>query len=355
MIAGDVYGSASYLRAHDGFLLDLNPSNGNVNFFNSYGDYTYSSMGCNWFSCLTPAFSNYGGSVGYVMGGYHDVDPIPGNDFGYCWIIKVDVNGNIIWNKRIQGATDYGHNIVDVIERNNMSGQYEYYALASTNTPSIGSLVFKLDHSGTPYSFNNLVNDEFFYYNSGSLNPVNISFINNGPPNDVGIQIYANGSPDYYLVEAYFNGASGCYESFSSLTNTYTSNNFVQPWINKWGSFVKCTSLTASWINLSLTSVTTCSSNLIFSGNNNKLTTMSSNQIMPSSPEIFPNPIEENLIIKVSKKAEINIFNSLGELLFIEKLDIKENLIDFTGKPAGVYLLKLIQDEKTSIYKLIKK
>ena len=75
--------------------------------------------------------------------------------------------------------------------------------------------------------------------------------------------------------------------------------------------------------------------------------------------KIYPNPVKYDLIVEIEnisgKKAEINVCDVFGKS--IEKIQVIDNrtLIDFSQKAMGTYLLKMTIDNKSDVWKIIKK
>jgi len=75
--------------------------------------------------------------------------------------------------------------------------------------------------------------------------------------------------------------------------------------------------------------------------------------------KIYPNPVKYDLIVEIEnisgKKAEINVCDVFGK--YIEKVQVVDNrtLIDFSQKAMGTYLLKMTIENKSDVWKIIKK
>ena len=52
---------------------------------------------------------------------------------------------------------------------------------------------------------------------------------------------------------------------------------------------------------------------------------------------------------------QVEVYNNLGQLLVSQKMSMGMNTIDISNKSAGVYLLKAIDGDKVSTYKIVKK
>lgn len=74
---------------------------------------------------------------------------------------------------------------------------------------------------------------------------------------------------------------------------------------------------------------------------------------------IFPNPTDglfsvEISDIEIAVNASITIFSTSGKEIYTIKEPDAVNDIDITDSPNGMYILKIIVDDETSIWKVIK-
>lgn len=74
---------------------------------------------------------------------------------------------------------------------------------------------------------------------------------------------------------------------------------------------------------------------------------------------ISPNPIEKGFFdVKIPskyKKVEARVFSLSGQLLKKERLSISNSRVFIENIPAGIYTVRLITEEKTFNFKIIKK
>jgi Secretion system C-terminal sorting domain len=71
-----------------------------------------------------------------------------------------------------------------------------------------------------------------------------------------------------------------------------------------------------------------------------------------------PNPVETALQIRIkdnSTPIELQVFNTLGHLVFSKKTQGEYQTIDFTKYPMGLYFLSLKTNQKTIVRKIIKR
>ena len=76
-----------------------------------------------------------------------------------------------------------------------------------------------------------------------------------------------------------------------------------------------------------------------------------------NSFEVFPNPAQANFIIKLNFEfkilnAELSIYNSLGEIIFSDKLKHPQETINI-NLTKGIYFLKVSSSENQFTKKLI--
>ena len=78
-----------------------------------------------------------------------------------------------------------------------------------------------------------------------------------------------------------------------------------------------------------------------------------------SSVLIYPNPVTDFLNINIavvssSGKMKAVLYNTQGQLLFNKPLASGTNVIDMRSIPSGIYSLQVIENDKISLYKIIK-
>ena len=74
---------------------------------------------------------------------------------------------------------------------------------------------------------------------------------------------------------------------------------------------------------------------------------------------IYPNPTEGNFNVEISdmesiEKASITIYSTTGTIVYTNDDPDASNEIDITQSPDGMYLLKIIVDDNSSTWKVIK-
>ena len=76
---------------------------------------------------------------------------------------------------------------------------------------------------------------------------------------------------------------------------------------------------------------------------------------LSSDIAISPNPVVDVLRIVIEKSYKLEVLSLSGRLLGTYQLNSRENYIDMSTLPSGVYVLRLIDDNgDVSSYRLIK-
>lgn len=87
----------------------------------------------------------------------------------------------------------------------------------------------------------------------------------------------------------------------------------------------------------------------------NTWSTLSASETKFNEPKIFPNPTAGNhLFIETKTTTTLEIYNVLGKLIISEIVRMNEKKIDITSLKKGVYLVKIMSQNKTTTQKLIK-
>lgn len=72
----------------------------------------------------------------------------------------------------------------------------------------------------------------------------------------------------------------------------------------------------------------------------------------------FPNPVTDRLIVSVNSTGDtegvIELFDVLGNIIKVQNITGKTNLVDFSNLSSGIYLIKVRTSNKTLEQKIIK-
>jgi hypothetical protein len=84
-----------------------------------------------------------------------------------------------------------------------------------------------------------------------------------------------------------------------------------------------------------------------------------SDKIGEHSISIFPNPTKNDLKIEItgiesSSDSRLEVYSSSGKRIYKDEKLKSKNTVDFSGRPAGTYLLKILIDGKSCTWKIIK-
>jgi hypothetical protein len=348
IVVGHTTPDAMYNRSSDAFFLALDPTNGNVNIFKDY-----SSTPCQWFNSVKNAACPTGG-LGYIVGGHCDGST---SNLGGALMMKLDVNGNPIWNTVLTGgasnvATD---EIRSVAERLNTFNNYEYYGLSQMWVGGVtGNMsVFKLDQNGMPAPGMNQTN----YYPSGSgagYQAISMTSKSGGSPNDRGLHLYAALNNNHYFIESYFNGVTGCLETPAFITFTEPGPTDVSPAVTKLWSLTDCNNLSVLTATNTNGQSAICSAGVVAGGNNLRVVSISEENNESASISIFPNPGNGLYTLEAQEKCEVVIHNLAGEKIYENPFDKGSHQLNISNLASGVYFLTLKGDNRSDVVKLIK-
>lgn len=367
-------------KDNEGFLMSLGVSFGNVINCSTYGRV----IGYDSFNSITISHSQLNNSAdGFTIGGYqHALLPLTPS----AWVVKLDPNLNLKWSNGIYTSAGLNKGYVDIAERLNTFGQYEYYGLLESTA---GMHVTKLDHQGNPYGINlstgffsnlNFFNNEFIY-DVPALIPskaTNISLVNNyvnGGP-DVGLQVFGNsyytsGFVGTYQVNSYFNGESNCYRSLTKLPgskelpcNAKTLQVYMHDNLTQCSNF-QCVAFV---VNSPLTLL--CAGTSLSGSNLRPMRTTESdglgetNEELMGETQVFPNPSSDKAFVTYhipeNSQSKLEVFDMLGALVYSNTSESLVNAsiteeIDFEKIHAkeGIYVVTLTVNNTVTKQKLI--
>ncbi|MBT6440281.1 MAG: T9SS type A sorting domain-containing protein [Flavobacteriales bacterium] len=84
---------------------------------------------------------------------------------------------------------------------------------------------------------------------------------------------------------------------------------------------------------------------------------LSTNYILPNvNSKIFPNPFSEKIEIQLPSNADyfIQLLNSIGQIIYSEKLNGSRTFINTEQLPSGAYFLRINSDQTMETVQLIK-
>lgn len=348
----------------NGFFMKVDGTNGIVTQTRLFGLNNNSEE---FRSIIPGAYINANNQQGYVLSGYSETSGAS-LTLGNAWVLKLDVSGNVIWNRLLIPTIGTNTGCVDVTERLNTSNNYEYYALIAS---SAGMQVTKLDDNGIPFQHfvtNGLDNEYTYTRIPSTCVPVNIDYVNTiSTLSLTGIQVYGtlysyNGQPfvnGSYIVGAYFNGKTNCagtYQRVSAIQEGHPFLRNVNP--TSFGSFSTCSHFLVTSSYGGILHAYQCSS-LIPSGSNQR--TASSGEPLELLEEkeklvsVYPNPvINKTTVTYVSQemsKVSISLHDVTGRVITNIRPESKAEgtyteEIDFTNLDlsGGIYFLTISVD-----------
>lgn len=161
------------------------------------------------------------GGNGFAISGYTDMNNNRSMDM---WFVALDNTGAMIWDHLFDYNTasarineDYS---MDIMERINTLGNYEYYLAGYTldvgNLGAVDEMVIKTDDFG-----NGVAAGQFSYGDIRNDWGMRIDKLNGYGPDGDGIAVfgysedpnYTLGGYDHLLVKAYFNGVTACHQN----------------------------------------------------------------------------------------------------------------------------------------------
>jgi len=324
------------------------------------------------FTAVNVANSNYGGTDGFIVGGYSDSTALYP-----LWMLKLDRTGNnIIWNNLFQPTKDdfTTNGPVSVLERFSGNYNHTYYAAMSS---TVGMLVVKLDSAGNIFTLGPPIDNysEFFYDNGGTPDAAaDMSMMDNAAANDNGLHVFGTRSvfgSGFGLIKAAFNG----YTEMIGCTNSgiLNINNQVQgpPKTSTVGLYTasglsRCLNFSITQNLLTTLQTVHCNTvSLNVNGSLNKTT--ATNEILEETYaiSIFPNPVQNKVHLVFNalqgSKVKITLLNAMGQKLdertVIELLDSGEQSqeldISKFDLSAGLFFIDLNIDGSSYKQKLI--
>ncbi len=289
---------------------------------------------------------------GYIIAGstYSNNGDVSGNHSTYAtdiWILKLDLHGDIQWQKCLGGSntdiasdikqTDDGGYIVlgtvmsddgDISDNN---GGYDYW-------------IIKLDQNGNiewENAIGGLTND----YSKEILIASDNNYIvvgEAGTGGDVG-EVY--GGHDIWLARLDFNG------------NMISENNYGGSGHDEAPSIIEKTP------NQFILSSTTRSNDVDVSYNNGEwdiwIINIDNKTALTEYPNefdfnIYPNPTSDYIIASGLSKSKVQIRNSNGQLIFESLKSNTELSINISSFPNGIYIISFINKDSSSNYKFVK-
>ena len=334
------------LGGYDAFIAKLNPNGKCIWAKNTLGS------GNEKGTCIAVSSA---GSL-YMGGVYSGTPSVFGTSFNavgqndeYDFVSKLDLNGNYIWSKQLNcGAINNASGLqsinTDNLDNVYITGHYAYSCLLDTFNFAIVS---------------NAVRNSYI----AKLDPnLNVLWAKKGagPVNNGGASIFLDSHKNCYVSGSYTDslnygdcalvnsGSNGYLIKLDSLGHCSCLNNITQALSvitgndnNLWmtGYYVTSTTFgsqtftTSNHTEAFLANVTI---------NCSELTAINETENLDFKLTVYPNPFVDKLKIKQSKKINISlqIFNSLGVIIYQYKNVSTNHEIDLSNQPSGIYFIR---------------
>lgn len=335
----------------DGFTLRLDANTGApiTGAADIYGTPTSSEE----FNSIAIANSGAGGSNGFVLGGYTEMNG--SSDF---WLMKTDQTLITLW----ASAFDYNGNpgatnvCNDVMERLNTSGNYEYYSAGYVINGVLGNydmVIVKTDDFGVGVGLG-----EFTYGDARLDYGIAIDQYN-GTGSD-GISFFGfregaappiiNGNYDMYLVKSYFNGETPCNQKIMdvpTMVGPKIYTNFPANHVDKLMNYTNF-----AWNVASANDFTVCYRTAIASGSNARIAPVQEKGdkqaiISPNPIQAGSNAIEVTIESEAATTANVAIYDMLGREYYNGTVNLAKGTntmpidISNTNMSAGTYSVRI--------------
>ncbi|PLX11920.1 MAG: hypothetical protein C0598_07060, partial [Marinilabiliales bacterium] len=352
-----------YQFADDFFIVKYN-SLGEVLWAKGYGGNSY-DLG------IGVAFDNNGG-INFI-GAYSSNEIVLGvttyfNTGGYDYlIIRLGSEGNINWMRNAIGDGDDFPQDIDVDNDGNVfitgnfSGSYvSYSGIELTGNGSLNIFTLKYDNGGNPewvLSPQGDQNDESYALTidkdgncliTGTFESGVLTFDASNSITNSNIE-YGDVFVAKINSDGIVNWATSVEGNDSDYGQAISTNNEGNAFIT--GTFYS-------------TSITFCGSTLVNANTSNNSpdyfiakinSTVGINDILiEESNFIHPNPVLDNFNIVVKDKSSIMLYSQNGILLQSEILDVGNNTIDISNYRPGIYIVRLMSNDKVLIDKFVK-
>ena len=319
--------------------------------------------------------------TGSIFSSIADLDPGPGVynlsflDGFDIFVLKLDPLGNFKWAKEIGGNSNDFANCIDINSNGEIyiTGSFGYLLdfdpgigvnnlsplPGSTNVfilklDSAGNFIWAKDMGGNGYSagYSITIDGSDNIYCTGIFEAVT-----DFDPNSGIFNLSSNGGEDIFIAK--FNGIGNLlsakqiggisYEKSNSITTDVSGNVYVTGYFNRNVDFNPDSGID----NLNCLDTNDVFILKLDHGIVNLIESEELNNI-----SIFPNPSNSFINIEFknfnNENTIIQILNSLGEILLNEQINKQNCRFNIEKFPLGIYFVKITQNEKQQIIKLIK-
>jgi hypothetical protein len=175
--------------------------------------------------------------------------------------------------------------------------------------------------------------------------------------NNVGCPILSNSVTTIFntlpIVSALTSNSIICSGEIAILTASTTATSYT--WSNgSTSSTTNVTPIATTIYTLIVNSIYGCSASSTVTVNVNPCTGIEESNSLNDLITIYPNPNIGIFNLELTNSSTIIISNSLGQILFNEKLEKGKQTIDIRNQTSGLYFVKIIQNYKEQSVKIIK-
>jgi hypothetical protein len=175
--------------------------------------------------------------------------------------------------------------------------------------------------------------------------------------NNVGCTILSNSVTTIFnplpIVSALTSNSIICSGEIAILTASTTATSYS--WSNgSTSSTTNVTPIATTIYTLIVNSIYGCSASSTVTVNVNPCTGIEESNSLNDLITIYPNPNIGIFNLELTNSSTIIISNSLGQILFNEKLEKGKQTIDIRNQTSGLYFVKIIQNYKEQSVKIIK-
>lgn len=355
----------SVSSSFDAYTLRLDANNGMpiTGFSDIYGTTTSNEE----FYSISIANSSAGGSTGFVIGGYTDINGTP--DF---WLMKTDQTLNTLWASAFDynGTSSTLNACTDVMERRNTSGNYEYYSAGYVYTGVLGNydmLIIKTDDFGAGVSLGQFTYGDakldygvaIDQYNGTSADGISFFGYREGATAPI-----INGHYDMYLVKSYFNGETPCNQKIDDvLTNSGPKQltTYAARRVDKLMNYANF-----NWSVASAYDNNVCYSSTVSGGSNARVAPVQEKGdkqavVSPNPIQAGTNSIDVTIESETATTANVAIYDMLGREYYNGTVNLAKGTntmpidISSANMSAGTYTVRInMNNENKTLLLMVK-
>ena len=214
-------------------------------------------------------------------------------------------------------------------------------------------------HTGTAASSSNVsIITDIPASGYASSTEYNITITNSDPNSRNGFQVTAENASNSKIGSFSTGGSADVQTKNNNQRVTHTSSGTSKSsWTFKW------TSPASGQGNVTFYGASVSGNgsgsggDKVYLGSSQPIPSLSISEANRLDFDMYPNPASENLTIQLSSgsdKATVQFYDYLGKLALTSEVTATNNKIDVNNLSSGVYVLKVLSDDKIGIQKFIK-